>query len=139
MPAAKTQKTNASVEAFLKTTGDRYADCKTLSRIMAKASGAKAAMWGSAIVGFGAYPIVYADGHAEDWPVAAFSPRKQAITIYGLRASPNFAKHLKSLGPHKVAGGCLYVKRLADVDESVLTQLVTEAVQARKKNITGAR
>ena len=139
MPAAKTQKTNASVEAFLKKTGDRYADCKTLSRIMAKASGAKAAMWGDAIVGFGAHPIVYADGHVEDWPVAAFSPRKQTITLYGLRASPNFSEHLKRLGRHKVAGGCLYVKSLADVDLTVLTKLVTEAAQARKKNITRAR
>jgi len=139
MPAAKTQKTNASVDAFLKKTGERYADCKTLSRIMAKASGAKAAMWGDAIVGFGAYPIVYADGRTEDWPVAAFSPRKQAITLYGLRASPNFAKDLKKLGRHKVAGGCLHVKRLADVDQAVLTKLVTEAVQARKKSITRDR
>ena len=83
--------------------------------MMAAASGARAAMWGDAIVGFGTHPILYADGHLENWPIVAFSPRKQAITLYGLRASPNFAKHLKRLGPHKAAGGCLYVKRLADV------------------------
>ena len=139
MPAAKTRKTNASVEAFLKKTGNRYADCKAISRIMAKASGARAAMWGTAIVGFGAHPIVYADGHAEDWPIVAFSPRKQAITLYGLKASPNFAGDLKALGRHKVAGGCLHVKRLADVDQGVLTKLVTEAVKARKSRITRAR
>lgn len=139
MAAAKTQKTDASVEAFLKKTGERYADCRTISRIMATACGAKAAMWGDAIVGFGAHPILYADGHLEDWPVVAFSPRKQAITLYGLRASPNLAKHLKKLGRHRVAGGCLHVKRLADVDQDVLTKLVTEAVQARKASITRAR
>jgi hypothetical protein len=139
MPAAKTQKTNASVKAFLETTGDRSADCAAISRIMAKASGAKAAMWGTAIVGYGAHPIVYADGHLEDWPIVAFSPRKQAITFYGLRAAPNFATHLKRLGRHKVSGGCLHVKRLADIDQAVLTALVTEAVKARKTKITRAR
>ena len=139
MPAAKTQKTNASVRAFLETTGERCADCTTISRIMAKASGAKAAMWGDAIVGFSSYPLVYADGRVEHWPIVAFSPRKQDITLYGLRASPNFAKDVKRLGRHKVAGGCVHVKGLADVDQAVLTKLVTEAVQARKKKATRRR
>ena len=135
MPEPKTKKTKMSVSAFLKkaTSGEKLADCLVLVAIMKKATGDKGTMYGPNIVGFGAYPMVYADGHTREWPTAAFSPRKPATVIYGLRASPNYAKHLKRLGKHRVAGGCLYVKRLADVDVKVLGALITESVVARKK------
>ena len=135
MAEAKTRKTSASVPAFLKkaTIGDRHSECETLVRMMAKATGAKAAMWGTAIVGFGSYPLVYADGRTEEWPLIAFSPRKAALTVYGTRASPKYAQRLKQLGKHKVGGGCLYLKSLGDVDLKVLQALLDEAVVARKK------
>ena len=132
MAEAKTKKTTASVDAFLKTTGDRYADCKTITKMMEKATGKKAAMWGTAIVGCDEYPIVYADGHTEAWPCAAFSPRKEALTIYGTKGSPKFAVLTKKLGKHKFGGGCLYIKQLADVDAKVLEELIASSVRAKQ-------
>ena len=132
---AKTQATKASVSAFLKkvASGDRLADCTALVKIMEKATGAKAVMWGTAIVGFDTYAIKYADGRTSDWPIAAFSPRSSAFVLYGLRAAPGFAALVKKLGKHKQAGGCTHIKALADVDVKVLAELVTESVKARRK------
>ena len=130
-----TRKTKESVAAFLKRAvpGDRHADCKTIVKIMEKATGARAAMWGTAIVGCGSSPITYANGDVRDWPIAAFSPRKSALVIYGTKAAPKFATLIKKLGKHKMAGGCLYIKKLADVDEEVLTELITTSVIADKR------
>ena len=135
MPAeAKTKATKVSVSAFLKkaTSGERLADSQALVKIMEKATGVKAVMWGTAIVGFDTYGVVYADGHTEDWPIAAFSPRSTAFVIYGLRAAPGFAALVKKLGKHKQAGGCTHIKSLADVDMKVLVELVMESVKARR-------
>lgn len=130
----KTRKTTASVDAFLKkaATSERLADCQTIVKLMEKATGAKAAMWGTNIVGFGGRPIKYVDGRTLDWPVAAFSPRTAAIVVYGLRAAPRFAVLAKKLGKHKQAGGCTHIKSLADVDVKVLAELVSESVNATK-------
>lgn len=137
MPEPITKKTNESVAAFLKKAalGERHDDCKTLVKIMEKATGDSAAMWGTAIVGCGSHPIVYANGDVLDWPVAAFSPRKGALTIYGTKGAPKFATLIKKLGKHKMGGGCLYIKKLADVDEKVLAELIkTSAVAAKAKS-----
>lgn len=131
----KTKKTTASVDAYLKKVAggaERLDDCKTLVKIMQKATGEKPAMWGTAIVGFGEYPIPYADGRSLDWPIAAFSPRKPAIVVYGLKAAPKYATLIKKLGKHKVGGGCLYLKSLAGVDVKVLDELISTSVKAWK-------
>ena len=132
-----TRKTKESIAAFLKRAvpADRHADCKTLVKIMEKATGDKAAMWGTAIIGCGSGPITYANGDVRDWPIAAFSPRKSALTIYGTKGSPKFSTLIKKLGKHKMGGGCLYIKKLADVDERVLVELIeTSAVAAKAKS-----
>jgi hypothetical protein len=121
----------------VKKAGDRHDDCKKLVAMMEKATGDKAAMWGTAIVGCGTYPIVYANGDTLDWPVTAFSPRKNALTIYGTKASPKFAALTKKLGKHKMGGGCLYIKKLADVDEKVLQELITTSVKGWKAKLKG--
>lgn len=132
---AKTKPTKVSVSAFLKkaTTGERLADSQALVTIMEKATKAKGVMWGPNIVGFGTYAIQYADGRTSDWPAAAFSPRKPAFVIYGLRAAPSFVSLSKKLGQYKQAGGCTHIRALADVDVKVLAQLVNESVAARRK------
>lgn len=134
MPEPITRKTKESVAAFLKRAvpADRHDDCRTLVKIMEKATGARAAMWGAAIVGCGSHPITYANGDVRDWPSAAFSPRKTALVIYGTKKAPKFAALIKRLGKHKMAGGCLYIKQLADVDEQVLTELITTSVAGGK-------
>ena len=133
MAEPKTQKTNASVAAFLAAIKDptRRKDGQAISKLMQKVTGEKPAMWGTAIVGFGDDPVVYADGHTMDWPLLAFSPRAKDFTLYGT-AHKHQAPLLKKLGKHKVGGGCLYLNKLEDVDLAVLEAMLRVAV-ARKK------
>ena len=134
MAEAKTKRTNQPVSAFIMGLGDesRRKDCTALVRIMTKAAGAKGAMYGPSIVGFGTQTITYADGRTGDWPIVAFSPRKADLTLYvGVRRAPK--PLLKQLGKHKVSGGCLHIKRLSDVDLDVLARLVSDSVSRATK------
>lgn len=130
----KTKPTKESVSAYLKKKlkGDRLADGQALVKMMEKASGAKPVMWGTDIIGFDTYPIVYASGDSMDWPVLAFSPRTTAMVLYGTRASPKHAALLKKIGKAKMAGGCLHIKAMADVDTKALDEMLTTAYKAKK-------
>jgi hypothetical protein len=132
---AKTQRTKASVAAFIRTVADadRRKDCTTLARLMKKAAGAPPAMWGPSIIGFGTYQLQYASGRTGEWPVVAFSPRKQDLTLYVMGDRANAAPLLKRLGKHKVSGSCLHIKRLSDVDLTVLSTLVSRSAKATRK------
>ena len=130
MAELKTRKTKASVPAFLAGIADaeKRKDCKTLVKMMTSATKAKPAMWGSAIVGFGDYRYKGASSEG-DWFRVGFSPRKGALTIYLMGGLSQHGALLKKLGKHSASkGSCLYVKRLADVDAGVLTQLIHESV-----------
>ena len=134
MAEAKTKRTDQSVSAFIAGLDDegRRKDCAALVRIMTKAAGAKGAMYGARIVGFGTQTIQYAGGRTGEWPVVAFSPRKADLTLYvGVRRAPKSL--LKQLGKHKVSGGCLHIKRLSDVDLDVLARLVSDSVSRATK------
>ncbi|WP_306213114.1 DUF1801 domain-containing protein [Actinoplanes sp. RD1] len=129
MAEPKTTPNDASVAAFLAAVADprRRADATAVCALMSEATGEPATMWGSSIVGFGRYHYRYASGREGEWPAVALSPRKQALTLY---VSPDFAGHdelLARLGPHSVGKSCLHLKRLADIDEHVLRELVTAA------------
>jgi hypothetical protein len=128
---SKTKKTKASVAEFLKKIEDpqRRADCKRISRMMREATGNRAAMWGDSIVGFGQYTYRYASGRTGDWPIAGFSPRKNDLTLYIMPGFANYKRLLSKLGKHKTGKSCLYIKRLADVDEAVLEQLIHASVK----------
>lgn len=136
MAKPKTQKTNASVKAFLESIPNEQtrADCFEIVRMMKQATKSEPTMWGSSIVGFGEYIMTYANGSQLPWPVIGFSPRKQYITIY---LNPGFEKtyekQLKKLGKHSTAKVCLYVKKLADVDKKVLNEIIVESVRVTKK------
>jgi hypothetical protein len=122
----KTTKSRASVTDFLASVADpkRRADAEAVTALMAEVTGAEPTMWGSSIVGFGSYHYRYASGREGDWPAVGLSPRKQALTIY---LSAGFDGHddlLARLGPHSTGKSCLYVKRLSDVDQDVLRDLV---------------
>jgi hypothetical protein len=88
-------------------------------------------MWGSAIVGVGSETKTYANGDQLDWPIGGFSPRAQNIVIYGMRASPRHAALMKRIGKAKMSGGCMHIKSLEGVDQKVLSELITTAVQAK--------
>ncbi len=132
MAEAKTRPTKQSVASFIKGVDEeRRKDCTTLVRIMKDVSGAPATMWGTSIVGFGTYELKYADGRTADWPLIGFSPRKQDLTLYVGRGVDGTL--LKALGKHKLSGGCLYIKRLSDVDLAVLEKVVSASVKETRR------
>jgi hypothetical protein len=139
MAEAKTQRTTQPVSEFIGELADegRRKDCAALVKLMTKAAGAKGAMYGPSIVGFGTQTITYAGGRTGEWPVVAFSPRKADLTLYvSARKAPK--PLLKQLGKHKVSGSCLHIKRLSDVDLDVLGRLVTDSVKrATKRGLAG--
>jgi hypothetical protein len=125
----KTRATTADVGEFLASVTDerRRVDGLALLSMMQRVTGAEPAMWGPSMVGFGTRPYTNTMG-TNDWFVVGFSPRKQAMTVYGVH--DGYGPHdplLDSLGPHTTGKSCLYIKRLADVDEAVLEQLVRNA------------
>ena len=136
MEKLKTQKTKASVSAFLKRIADaeRRKDCQTLVRIMKKVVGAAPKMWGSSIVGFGHYHYKYATGRENDWFLAGFSPRKNDLTIYLMSGIDRHDALLPRLGKYKTGKSCLYIKRLADIDMAVLEELLAESMRHMKAN-----
>jgi Domain of unknown function (DU1801) len=124
--ANKTQPTDASVAAFVAGIADerQRADSERLIAVMSDVTGEPATMWGPSIIGFGSYHYRYASGREGDAPLVGFSPRRSALTLYASADDDVRAKLLARLGPHKVGKGCVYVKRLSDVDEQALADLI---------------
>jgi hypothetical protein len=129
MAEPKTTRNDASVADFLATVPDsrRRDDAQAVCELMAEVTGAPPRMWGSSLVGFGTYHYRYASGREGDWPPVGLSPRKQSLTIYLSAGLDRYADRLERLGPHSTGKSCLYVKRLADVDQAVLRDLVRDA------------
>jgi hypothetical protein len=131
MAELKTKATTASVSDFLAKIGDeeRRQDCLAVARIMENATGDKPRMWGTSIVGFGEMRYKYASGRELDWFLTGFSPRKGDLTLYITPGFAHYADLMKSLGRHKTGKSCLYLKRLADVDLTVLRTLIEDSVK----------
>jgi hypothetical protein len=132
----KTKKNRASVAAFLNAIepAERRKDCKTIARMMKEATGARPAMWGESIVGYGSYHYRYASGREGDWFLTGFAARKQDLTIYlGTGQFRQRDALLKKLGKHRTGKSCLYIKKLADVDLEVLRQLIEGCAAAKEK------
>jgi len=134
MAELKTKKTEASVEKFLKTVKDEQTrrDCLEISKMMKQATKAEPRMWGSSIVGYGSRLLKYESGRELDWMLIGFSPRSQNITLYVLNGSKKQESLLKKLGRFTTGKGCLYIKKLKDVDTTVLKELITESARAAK-------
>lgn len=130
MAEIKTKPTTVSVAKFIDKQEKESVrdDCWTLVKMMQEISGKPPVMWGTAIVGFGTWHYEYASGQSGDWPLLAFSPRKQNLTIYLM---PGFPKRdeelLKKLGKHKTAVTCLYVKGLAELHMPTLKKLISNS------------
>ena len=129
MATPKTRATDQDVSAFLDAVPDdrRRRDAHALRALFERVTGAPATMWGPSMVGFGSQPYTNTVG-THEWFVVGFSPRKAALTIYGIHdgyAAPD--PLLAELGPHTTGKSCVYVKRLADVDDAVLERLVRTA------------
>jgi hypothetical protein len=122
----KTQKNKASVADFIASVEveTRRADAKAVDRMLREVTGAKPAMWGSAIVGYGEYDYTNTLG-AATWPKIGFSPRKQSLVLYIMPGFEKYDALMKKLGKYKTGKSCLYINKLADVDEKVLRELAT--------------
>ncbi len=128
----KTTQTEQSAAAYIDELADdaKRADAKALVKLMQRATGEKPKMWGPSIVGFGSHHYKYESGREGDMPLVGFSPRKAAFVIYGVKGSSDSEALLAKLGKHTSGKGCLYIKKLADVDHKVLEALVVKAVAA---------
>jgi len=133
--AMKTKPGSASAAAFLGSIKDEETrrDCRVVAKLMEQATKSKAKMWGKNIVGFGTRTITYADGRETPWMLIAFSPRKANLTLYVGRRFDGRDSLLKKLGKHSTGGGCLYIKRLSDVDVPTLKKIVAASVKRAKK------
>jgi len=130
----KTKPTSLSVAAFIAAITDptRRTDAKALVKLMQSASGEKPQMWGPSIVGFGSCHYKYDSGREGDMPLIGFSPRKAASVLYGVIGPEACKALLPKLGKHTTGKGCLYIKKLADVDQKVLDAMVVKSVTAKR-------
>lgn len=135
MAENKTQATDASVEVHIAAIADdtRRADCEALVRLMSKLTGQPPRMWGSSIVGFDSYHYRYESGREGDMCVSGFSSRKGDISVYLPASGAEQEQLLGRLGKHKMGKACLYIRRLSDVDASVLQKIVAGSVAAVRR------
>jgi hypothetical protein len=130
----KTKVNEASVDSFIDQQPEAVAaDCRTIMKLMKKATGEEPRMWGASIVGFGRYAYEGASGRSGEWMITGFSPRKANLTIYIMMGFEEEAALMQKLGKHTTGKSCLYIKKLADVDLKVLESLIVKGVKAMAK------
>ena len=134
MADIKTRPTKVSPAAFIRrvATDQQQKDCRELIAMMRGITGAPPKMWGPSIVGFGKYRYVYDSGHEADMLLTGFSPRKPSLVLY-IGPALQDKRLMSKLGKYKTGKGCLYVRKLDDVDRKVLRDLVTKSVRETRK------
>jgi len=127
----KTKINDASVGNFLAGVADeqRRKDAFRVLELMRKATGEEPKMWGTSIIGFGLHHLKYASGRELDSALTGFSPRKTSLTLYIADGFDKYEEYMTKLGKHKTGKSCLYIKRLSDIDENVLKDLVAASVE----------
>jgi len=122
----KTQPTSSSYLEYLANIENKEhkVDAEKLAQIINKVAGVSPVMWGTSIVGFGEKHYKYVSGREGDTFVVGFSARKVALTIYGLLHDENSFTLVDKLGKHTQGKGCIYIKRLDEIDLSILEQLI---------------
>ena len=136
MAEAKFKPTDKSVDRLISGVPDEKTrdDCYELIRIMKKVTGAEPVLWGGNIIAFGKYHYVYDSGHEGDSCLAGFAVRKTNITLYVMPPDlPERDDLLEKLGKHKASKGCIYIKKLADIDTNVLEKIITKSMAYLKK------
>ena len=134
MTENKTKPTQLSVAAFIDALTDqtRRADAKALVKLMQSVTAEKPKMWGPSIIGFGSYHYKHDSGREGDMPIIGFSPRKAATVLYNVGGFSGSEALRAKLGKHSTGKGCLYIKKLAEVDQQVLETLVLKSVAAMR-------
>lgn len=138
MGEIKTKVNDADVQAFINQVEDKTkrTDSFELLKIFSKVTGEEPKMWGSSIIGFGQYRYKSDKSSQEaDWMLTGFSPRKQNLTLYITHGFEDYEAILGKLGKHKTSKGCLYVKKLSDVDLSVLEKVIRKSFVDMKKSV----
>lgn len=130
MTELKTKINDGDVLAFLESVEDpkRREDGFKALDLMKKISGCEPKMWGGSIVGFDSYHYVYSSGREGDWPAVGFSPRKQALSLYIMSGFSKYQDLMDKLGKFKTGKSCLYVKKWEDIDENVLSELISNSI-----------
>lgn len=130
MAETKTKPTGASVEEYLasRANAQQLADCRELMALLKKVTRKTPYMWGPSIVGYGSYRYTYASGHSGEAPLTGFAIRGRELVIYVSAEGQKQKALLSKLGKHKMGKSCLYFKRLADLDQTVLEKLVAGSV-----------
>ncbi len=136
MSENKTKPSQKSVKAFLNSIEPetKRKDAWGLHEIIQKITGEEPILWGDSIVGYGSYHYKYASGREGDWMKVGFSPRKQNFSLYLLPGIEKFQELLSKLGKHKTGKSCLYINKLADVDQEILQRLISESYRHFKEN-----
>lgn len=130
-----TQPTTASVDEVIEAapTDRRRHDAREVLDLMREVTGVEPVVWGPSMIGFGTQPYTTADGKGHEWFAVGLAPRKAALTLYGLTYYGSNSDLLERLGPHTTGKGCVYVKRLEDLDRAVLTEIIERAWQENSK------
>ena len=130
MSKLKTSPNESDVQQYLNSVEDeqKRKDCFTLLKMMKSLTGNPPKMWGNSIVGFGSYHYKYDSGRAGDWFLCGFAPRKQNLTMYIMSGFKKQETLLKKLGKYKTGKSCLYVKKLEDIDQAVLKQMIITSI-----------
>lgn len=131
----KTKETENSVIEFIENVDQakKREDAYRLLDIFSETTGYPAKMWGSSIIGFGSYHYKYASGHEGDAPLVGFSPRKAKISLYFATGDKERDNLLELLGKHTAGKGCVYINKLADINEDILIALINQSVQFLKE------
>jgi hypothetical protein len=135
----KTKPTTQSVEDFLNSIEheQKRKDCFEILDIMHQQTGHEPKMWGGSMIGFGEYHYKYASGREGDWFLVGFSPRKQNITLYIMAGINQYPELLEQLGKHKTSKACLYINKLADIDKTVLKEVIKKSADYTEKHQSG--
>lgn len=130
MAENKTKPTDASVEDYIASRANeqQHSDCQELMALLEKITRQPPKMWGPSIVGYGLYRYTYESGRTGEAPLAGFAIRGRELVVYLVAEGDRQKSLLSKLGKHKMGKSCLYFKRLADLDKSVLEQLVANSV-----------
>ena len=136
MAENKTKPTDASVEKYIasRASDQQHADCKELMALFKKITHQQPRMWGPSMVGYGSFKYTYDSGRTGEMPLAAFAIRGRELVVYVSAEGEKQKSLLKKVGKHKMGKTCLYFKQLADLDKSVLEQLVVGSIaEARRR------
>lgn len=135
MAKNKTRETQNSVIDFINTVEDltKRNDSFELVKLMQEQTGYEPKMWGPAIIGFGSYHYKYASGHEGDAPLVGFSPRKDAVSLYLYSSFESKEELLSKFGKHKAGKGCIYIKKIADIDIEILKKMISYSVENLNK------